>query len=93
MLFRSLPGSDRSGLPSTAAPGYSYTGDGLDRGSCGLVISIVKDEDRAQWECKLILASGGAYTGMVDLKILSKSKSFKLTTGHEQEIVRYLPAN
>jgi len=67
-----LPGTDRSGLPSSTAPGYSYTGDGLDRGSCGLVISIVKDEDRAQWECKLVPFTGQPFTGMVDLKILKK---------------------
>ena len=57
---------------STAGTGgYGYVGAGLDKGSCGLVISVVKEIDNAVWDCKLITNSG-IYQGNVRVGILSK---------------------
>ncbi len=38
----------------TANEGYSFYGDGLDKGSCGIRIKVVKMTDLGKWKCTLL---------------------------------------
>jgi hypothetical protein len=56
-------------------PGYSYIGDGLEKGLCGVNINSVKDSDNGTWMCTLISTTGTFYRGSVSLGILSKKNT------------------
>ena len=70
------PGTTRPGSQSSR-PGYFYSGEGLDKGQCGLRINRVDDMDNGVWQCTLATSSG-TQRGQVHLSILRKcSKRFK----------------
>ncbi len=57
-------------------PGYFLSGEGLDKGQCGLKINRVEDQDNGIWQCTL-LAGSESQRGEVHVSILRKSKLLK----------------
>jgi hypothetical protein len=57
-------------FPIGTTPGYSLAGS-LEKGICGLTISVVSEADNAVWDCKLI-TNAGIYQGSVRVGILSE---------------------
>lgn len=69
-LLITIDGTFKNGQ-QTGTAGYSYVGDGLQSGDCGLQINNVKEDDSAQWTCTLIGGSG-TLRGTVIVGILKK---------------------
>ncbi|XP_021947045.1 fasciclin-3 isoform X2 [Folsomia candida] len=70
VIYLEFSGDTRPGQQSKK-PGYFLTGDGLDKGQCGLKINRVEDTDNGVWQCTL-LTSSGSQRGQVHLSILQK---------------------
>lgn len=77
MIYLEFSGDTRPGQQSKK-PGYFLTGDGLDKGQCGLKINRVEDTDNGVWQCTL-LTSSGSQRGQVHLSILRKSYMHKIS--------------
>lgn len=72
LILNFNPSNSREG--EGPQPGYTYLGDGLEKGECGVVIQNVKDTDNGNWKCTLITNTGQLYRGVVEIGILSKFK-------------------